>query len=80
MLYEVITGRGEEAGVNIGPMISESAVQKVEELLEDAVDRFSSQASATGEQVADPDPESRAEQRVDGDSPAAFAQRGNRVP
>jgi succinate-semialdehyde dehydrogenase/glutarate-semialdehyde dehydrogenase len=29
-------GRGEEAGVNIGPMISTSAVDKVEELLEDA--------------------------------------------
>jgi succinate-semialdehyde dehydrogenase/glutarate-semialdehyde dehydrogenase len=30
-------GRGEEAGVNVGPMISPSAIQKVEELLEDAV-------------------------------------------
>ncbi|HLF31174.1 MAG TPA: NAD-dependent succinate-semialdehyde dehydrogenase [Xanthomonadales bacterium] len=30
-------GRGEEAGVSIGPMISPSAVKKVEELLEDAV-------------------------------------------
>jgi len=30
-------GRGEEAGVAIGPMISPSAVQKVEELLGDAV-------------------------------------------
>ena len=30
-------GRGEEAGVNIGPMISTSAVDKVEELLTDAV-------------------------------------------
>jgi len=30
-------GRGEEAGVNIGPMISSSAVEKVEELLADAV-------------------------------------------
>jgi succinate-semialdehyde dehydrogenase/glutarate-semialdehyde dehydrogenase len=29
-------GRGEEAGVNIGPMISASAIEKVEELLEDA--------------------------------------------
>jgi len=29
-------GRGEEAGVNIGPMISPSAIEKVEELLEDA--------------------------------------------
>jgi len=30
-------GRGDEAGVNVGPMISPSAIQKVEELLEDAV-------------------------------------------
>ncbi len=30
-------GRGDEAGVNIGPMISPSAIQKVEELLADAV-------------------------------------------
>jgi len=30
-------GRGEEAGVSIGPMISNSAVKKVEELLADAV-------------------------------------------
>ncbi len=29
-------GRGEEVGVNIGPMISSSAINKVEELLEDA--------------------------------------------
>ena len=29
-------GRGEEAGVNIGPMISASAIDKVEELLDDA--------------------------------------------
>jgi succinate-semialdehyde dehydrogenase/glutarate-semialdehyde dehydrogenase len=29
-------GRGEESGVNIGPMISQSAIEKVEELLEDA--------------------------------------------
>jgi succinate-semialdehyde dehydrogenase/glutarate-semialdehyde dehydrogenase len=33
---ELKVGRGEEAGVNIGPMISTSAVEKVEELLEDA--------------------------------------------
>ena len=30
-------GRGDEAGVNIGPMISESAVEKVEELLADSI-------------------------------------------
>jgi succinate-semialdehyde dehydrogenase/glutarate-semialdehyde dehydrogenase len=29
-------GRGEEDGVNIGPMISQSAIDKVEELMEDA--------------------------------------------
>ena len=29
-------GRGEESGVNIGPMISTSAIEKVEEMLEDA--------------------------------------------
>lgn len=32
-------GRGEEAGVNIGPMISSSAIEKVEELLQDARDK-----------------------------------------
>jgi succinate-semialdehyde dehydrogenase/glutarate-semialdehyde dehydrogenase len=32
-------GRGEEAGVNIGPMISVDAVEKVEELLADAKDK-----------------------------------------
>lgn len=30
-------GRGDQAGVNIGPMISESAIDKVEELLADSV-------------------------------------------
>ncbi len=30
-------GRGEEAGINIGPLISESAVEKVEELLADSI-------------------------------------------
>jgi succinate-semialdehyde dehydrogenase / glutarate-semialdehyde dehydrogenase len=29
-------GRGDEAGVNVGPMITASAIEKVEELLEDA--------------------------------------------
>jgi succinate-semialdehyde dehydrogenase/glutarate-semialdehyde dehydrogenase len=33
---ELKVGRGEEAGVNIGPMISSDAIEKVEELLEDA--------------------------------------------
>jgi len=32
-------GRGDEEGVNIGPMISTSAVEKVEELLGDAVEK-----------------------------------------
>jgi succinate-semialdehyde dehydrogenase/glutarate-semialdehyde dehydrogenase len=32
-------GRGEEQGVNIGPMISESAISKVEELLQDSLDK-----------------------------------------
>ncbi len=32
-------GRGEEEGVNIGPMISDSAVEKVEELLQDSLDK-----------------------------------------
>jgi len=32
-------GRGEEEGVNIGPLISESAIDKVEELLADALDK-----------------------------------------
>jgi succinate-semialdehyde dehydrogenase/glutarate-semialdehyde dehydrogenase len=34
---KLVVGRGEDAGVTIGPMISESAVVKVEELLADAV-------------------------------------------
>jgi succinate-semialdehyde dehydrogenase/glutarate-semialdehyde dehydrogenase len=32
-------GRGEEAGVNIGPMISQSAIDKVEELMADATSK-----------------------------------------
>jgi succinate-semialdehyde dehydrogenase/glutarate-semialdehyde dehydrogenase len=32
-------GRGDEAGVNIGPLISASAVEKVEKLLADSVDK-----------------------------------------
>jgi len=34
---ELKVGRGDEAGVNIGPMISKSAIDKVEELLADSV-------------------------------------------
>jgi succinate-semialdehyde dehydrogenase/glutarate-semialdehyde dehydrogenase len=36
---ELKVGRGEEAGVNIGPMISVDAIDKVEELLADAKDK-----------------------------------------
>jgi succinate-semialdehyde dehydrogenase/glutarate-semialdehyde dehydrogenase len=35
-------GRGEEEGVNIGPMISEDAVSKVEELLQDSIGKGAS--------------------------------------
>jgi succinate-semialdehyde dehydrogenase/glutarate-semialdehyde dehydrogenase len=35
-------GRGEEEGVHIGPMISPSAIEKVERLLQDAVDKGAS--------------------------------------
>jgi succinate-semialdehyde dehydrogenase/glutarate-semialdehyde dehydrogenase len=34
---ELVVGRGEEDGVNVGPMISQGAVEKVEGLLADAV-------------------------------------------
>ena len=36
---ELKVGRGEEAGVQIGPMISEDAIAKVEQLLGDALDK-----------------------------------------
>ena len=36
---ELKVGRGEEEGVNIGPMISTDAIEKVEELLSDARDK-----------------------------------------
>ncbi len=41
---ELMVGRGDEAGVNIGPMISISAVEKVEKLLGDAVAKGASVA------------------------------------
>ncbi len=41
---ELLVGRGDEAGVNIGPMISASAVEKVEGLLADAVSKGASVA------------------------------------
>jgi succinate-semialdehyde dehydrogenase/glutarate-semialdehyde dehydrogenase len=42
---ELMVGRGEEAGVSIGPMISADAIEKVEELLGDAIDKGASVAS-----------------------------------
>lgn len=36
---ELKVGRGEEQGVDVGPMISESAIEKVEELMGDAIDK-----------------------------------------
>ncbi len=36
---EMKVGRGEEEGVNIGPLISENAIEKVQELLKDALDK-----------------------------------------
>ncbi len=36
---ELKVGRGEQAGVNVGPMISKSAIEKVEELMADARDK-----------------------------------------
>jgi succinate-semialdehyde dehydrogenase/glutarate-semialdehyde dehydrogenase len=38
-VQELKVGRGDEAGVNIGPLISERAVEKVEELLADSVEK-----------------------------------------
>lgn len=41
----LMVGRGDEAGVNIGPMISASAIEKVEELLGDAIAKGASVAT-----------------------------------
>jgi succinate-semialdehyde dehydrogenase/glutarate-semialdehyde dehydrogenase len=41
-------GRGEEQGVNIGPMISEDAVLKVEKLLQDSLDKGAHLAEGGG--------------------------------
>jgi succinate-semialdehyde dehydrogenase/glutarate-semialdehyde dehydrogenase len=41
-VQDLKVGRGEEAGVNIGPMISTDAIDKVEELLADAKDKGAS--------------------------------------
>ena len=38
-VQELRVGRGEDAGVSIGPLISESAVEKVEELLADSLEK-----------------------------------------
>jgi succinate-semialdehyde dehydrogenase/glutarate-semialdehyde dehydrogenase len=38
-VQQLKVGRGEESGVNIGPMISADAIEKVEELLKDATDK-----------------------------------------
>lgn len=38
-VQQLKVGRGEESGVNIGPMISADAIDKVEELLKDATDK-----------------------------------------
>ena len=38
-VQELKVGRGEDAGVSIGPLISESAVEKVEELLADSIEK-----------------------------------------
>ena len=41
-VQDLKVGRGEEAGVNIGPMISADAIEKVEELLNDATGKGAS--------------------------------------
>jgi len=38
-VQDLKVGRGEDAGVNVGPLISESAVEKVEELLADSIEK-----------------------------------------
>ena len=38
-VQQLKVGRGEESGINIGPMISADAIEKVEELLKDATDK-----------------------------------------
>ncbi|NND43946.1 MAG: NAD-dependent succinate-semialdehyde dehydrogenase [Xanthomonadales bacterium] len=48
---ELMVGRGDEEGVDIGPLISASAVEKVEELLQDAVSK-GGKVAAGGERHA----------------------------
>ncbi len=45
---ELVVGRGEEDGVNVGPMISEAAIEKVENLLSDATDKGASVVAGGG--------------------------------
>ena len=45
---DLVVGRGNEEGVDIGPMISSSAVEKVEALLEDAVSKGGAVAEGGG--------------------------------
>lgn len=41
-VQQLKVGRGEESGVNVGPMISSAAIEKVEQLLNDATDKGAS--------------------------------------
>ena len=45
-VQQLKVGRGEESGVNVGPMISSDAIEKVEELLQDATDKGASVSKA----------------------------------
>ncbi|MDX1459781.1 MAG: NAD-dependent succinate-semialdehyde dehydrogenase [Xanthomonadales bacterium] len=45
---DLMVGRGDREGVEVGPLISESAVEKVEELLGDAVDKGAKVAAGGG--------------------------------
>ena len=45
---DLVVGRGDEEGVNVGPMISESAIEKVEGLLADATGKGASVVAGGG--------------------------------
>jgi succinate-semialdehyde dehydrogenase/glutarate-semialdehyde dehydrogenase len=45
---DLVVGRGDEQGVNVGPMISEAAIEKVETLLSDATDKGASVVAGGG--------------------------------
>ncbi len=45
---DLVVGRGDEDGVNVGPMISEAAIEKVETLLSDATDKGASVVAGGG--------------------------------